>query len=229
MSLLTNLVAYYKLDETSGTTVIDSANTHTGTSANCTVNQTGIINKAYSFNGSSSWIDVTTNPNDFNFLGDFSVAAWVNFSSTNVLRIVEKETPSGAGNVNFGLIIVSKKAYAFLDVVGGAGSGSVTGGADINNSAWHYLVMTRSGTTLTLYVDGSSVGTPATVGSNAINNTTDLYIGVAPGPIQYFAGLIDEVGLWSRALSSAEVLALYNSGNGLSFSFGNSNFLTFFS
>jgi hypothetical protein len=51
MALTDNLVAYYKLDETSGSTAVDVIAANNGTITGATVNQAGKIGTAYSFDG----------------------------------------------------------------------------------------------------------------------------------------------------------------------------------
>jgi hypothetical protein len=99
----------------------------------------------------------------------------------------------------------------------------------INN--WHHVVLTildnRSGV---LYVNGSS----ALTFSGAFNSgSLDMFsIGVdydnsngsAGSPAQYFDGKIDEVAVWNDELTSAEVTAIYNSGNMLTVSSDSGNY-----
>jgi len=70
---------------------------------------------------------------------------------------------------------------------------------------WYHVAVTRSGSTYTLYVDGSAIAT-----ANDPNAIPDpayaLTIGAAEG--FRFNGLIDEVGIYNRALSSSEIQAL---------------------
>jgi len=72
----------------------------------------------------------------------------------------------------------------------------------------------------TLWVDGSSVDTNAN--TRVINNgNAPFAIGAAYGTaaLRYFDGLIDEVGVWDRALSQTEVETLYNDGDGCVYPF----------
>ena len=74
---------------------------------------------------------------------------------------------------------------------------------------WHHLVYTKDTQTATVYIDGVPVGSHAA--SNEIHySPSDLYLGkaFAPGG-EYFSGKLDDVGMWSRSLSAAEVAALY--------------------
>jgi hypothetical protein len=83
-------------------------------------------------------------------------------------------------------------------------TGTVT---DMN---WHHLAVTRSGTTLTFYIDGVEAGTTEVTGSFN-NNPLPLRIGT-DGPEwgvgSMFEGVIDDVRLYNRGLSAVEIQAL---------------------
>jgi hypothetical protein len=63
----------------------------------------------------------------------------------------------------------------------------------------------------------TSASTITTGGTPAVNG----YIGLELQANSYFKGIIDEVGIWNRALSASEVATLYHSGSGNPF--GNSS------
>jgi hypothetical protein len=102
----------------------------------------------------------------------------------------------------------------------------------INN--WHHVVLTiGSDQDGVLYVNGSS----ATTFSGAYSGSLDRFSiavdydsvtvdgeAVAGNPTQYFDGKIDEVAVWNDELTSAEVTAIYNSGNMLNVSSDSGNY-----
>ena len=78
-----------------------------------------------------------------------------------------------------------------------------------NSTAWHYVAATVAGGTLVGYVDGVSIGTA----SMSDREGDQLVIGDYDTSGSYaFFGTIDEVRVYSRALSAAEVKQLYNLG-----------------
>ena len=99
----------------------------------------------------------------------------------------------------------------------------------INN--WHHVVLTigdnRSGV---LYVNGSSALTISAANGEggldmfSIGVDYDSSSGSAGNPAQYFDGKIDEVAVWNDELTSAEVTAIYNSGNMLNVSSDSGNY-----
>ena len=56
--LTTDIVSYYKFDETTGTTATDSAGSSSGSISGATINQPGKIDKSYSFDGNNDYINI---------------------------------------------------------------------------------------------------------------------------------------------------------------------------
>jgi len=99
----------------------------------------------------------------------------------------------------------------------------------INN--WHHVVLTiRDNRSGVLYVNGSSALTISAANGEggldmfSIGVDYDSSSGSAGNPAQYFDGKIDEVAVWNDELTSAEVTAIYNSGNMLNVSSNSGNY-----
>lgn len=90
-----------------------------------------------------------------------------------------------------------------------------------NDNKWHHFLVTISGTAIQMYIDGVFSGSN-TIGDK---NFTDpgLESRIGADTTAHFPGSIDEVRIYNRALSAAQVSALYNSG---ATKFGGSNTLT---
>lgn len=74
--------------------------------------------------------------------------------------------------------------------------------------AWHHVVGVRRGSIVELYLDGAMGGTGEASTLGEIDPETDLLIGYDE-ELAHFAGAVDEVRVWSRALSAAEIAALH--------------------
>jgi hypothetical protein len=84
----------------------------------------------------------------------------------------------------------------------------------VSTNTWQHIVYTRDGTTQKLYVNGVSQSL-LTDNPQTLSNTTNVrLIGAFPTASQYFSGVIDEVRVYNRALSAAEVLEHYLSSKG---------------
>jgi len=217
MALTDNLVSYWKLDESSGNAA-DSvgSNTLTNTSVSYV---TGKIGNAAQF-GSGKKL---TSPNDTSLnTSNFTLSAWVYFTGTNSQqsRIAERDDVSterlwiattGESNTTFDFYAWNSTGTLF------SANG---GGTNLSQNAWHHVVATWDGSYIKRYVDGSAYGTDLSVSGSLKGATEPLTIGNDTyGINRYLAGNIDEVGIWSRALTSTEVTELYNGGAGLQYPF----------
>ena len=76
---------------------------------------------------------------------------------------------------------------------------------------WYHFAITRNGNVYTIYTNGIAIGSQTD--TNTIPNpNAPLTIGAAEG--MYFNGLLDEISIYNRALSSDEIAAIYNAGSG---------------
>ncbi|MFZ1108526.1 MAG: LamG domain-containing protein [Rhodomicrobium sp.] len=213
-SLLTGLSAYWKFDEGSGTTAYDSS----GNGANLTLSGsswgTGIINSCFNPNG-SVYASVTNSAIRQNY--SFTYSTWVKLSSIPGTSVVIAEIGTTGGDENLWLYY---NPYPYIQY-GMTSSGAITDYPTISAGVWYHIVVVLDtvAQTFSLYINGSlakssSIGTERYTGSSSLIRVGAYY---TDGFI--FTGLIDETGLWSRALTLAEIGVLYNSGAGKSYPF----------
>jgi hypothetical protein len=82
------------------------------------------------------------------------------------------------------------------------------------DSCWHHIVATRQGNLAKIYVDGVLAASDNITCFGSPASTQPLEIGGLPGdPSSCFAGFIDEVVLWNRALASTEISGLWAAGS----------------
>ncbi len=211
-SLSAGLKSYYKLDETSGTTVTDSLGTNNLTNTGATVNQTGKIGKAYSFVTD----DYIENPP---LLGSsFTLSLW---TKTNTISgaddfIYSKDDGGVWADVQFRLYRKDAKFYFELgNTAGSSFSTDTSSKGNIATGTWYHIVVTFDGTNLILYLDNSSADT-ATFSGTRVSATRSAYISGRAGGL-YYDGTLDEIGIWNRSLSPSEITDLYNSGDGMTY------------
>ncbi len=74
----------------------------------------------------------------------------------------------------------------------------------IEADTWYHVVATYDGAVGRVYVDGDPVGEEA-MGGSSLQTAGDLHIGIREGDERHLVGAIDEVAVYDRALSRAEV------------------------
>lgn len=195
-SIMDGLVAYYTMDSLN--LIDNSGNNNNGTNYGATIT-TGISNNALSFNGSSNYVDCGS-PTSLNFgLGDFSCSLWV---KQNALSSGEQDFITKLSDTGF-VVGVWQSGRVFFYIGGSTNADWV--GLTANN--WFHLVFLRRSGIKYIYSNGIEVAN--FVGNVSVDNANSLYIGKANGSTYYFNGLIDEVRIYNRALSAAEVKQLY--------------------
>jgi hypothetical protein len=222
MALTDNLVHYWKMDEASGN-IADSVGSNTGTATSLLYGATyGKINGGSGFDGALSKIALTT----FAFDGtNKTISLWCNIASDCVDRgtLVYSQNSATTPYWEIGVAVSSaERRIYYSDHV----SGRITYTTDIK-SAWHHVAVTKSGATITVYVDGVSRASGSGISGNDNAGITVSKIGANYADGSKYKGNMDEVGVWSRALSGAEIASLYNSGSGSQYPFSTSNIKVF--
>ncbi len=151
------------------------------------------------FNGSSSGI--TFNSSSLPSSG-FSISAWINTTSLSNQGVVEwGDQATGERRSLMVLSEGSGHKAAFSGF-----SANVLGSTSLSTNTWYHIVVTETGGNVVVYLNGSQNGS-GSVTLNSYTSTTG-YIG-RTGFGEYFDGKIDQVRLFSKALSSSEVSTLY--------------------
>jgi hypothetical protein len=197
LALTDGLVLYYTMDSIDGATLLDnSGNNYHGTNYGATPT-TGINGNALSFNGTSNYVQ-SSYPNST----AYTLSCW--YKGTHLplaLEISLFNIARANGSTRIGLHIDTN---GYLNVYNY--SNNLTTTTKVNNNVWHHCVATNTGTNAFIYVDGEQRNTAA------YPLTTDYFNQLRIGRNvndTYCSGLIDEVRLYNRALSAAEVKQLY--------------------
>ena len=209
------LVSYYKLDANSN----DSVGSNNGTDTAISYANPGIIGNCATFNG-SSYIDIPYNINLDPTL--VSVSAWIKTSATT--RQIIFRNGYGGSTKGYQLYVEETTGtlgfYAYHTV----SSKLITSTNPVNDGNWHHVVGLYDGTNISIYIDGVSAQTPVAFSGFLYDSSVDCYIGNDSAITNYpFIGSIDELAIFSRALSASEISSLYNSGVGRALQYFGSN------
>jgi len=210
-------VGYWKLDEISGST-LDSVNTNNGTLINSpTQGAAGKIGTCYTFVDTSSQ-SISMGEVSALKLPKLSVSAWFKATINHYDCIVSEIN----GSLSAGWAITTELSKLRCRLGDNATHAiNIDGTTNVITGAWFHVVLTSDGTYGKMYINGKQEGGNVAFPYNLAYGTgSDGYFrigarGSLPG--QFFNGSIDEVGIWNRALTAAEVSTLYNSGNALAY------------
>ncbi|MBI2580281.1 hypothetical protein HYV85_00555 [Candidatus Woesearchaeota archaeon] len=166
--------------------------------------------KALVFDGENDFVN-TTNDESVNFTSkNFTVEAWIKPAfSGGTHTIVSK----GAQEVASWRFFIYQNTWLILETVnsGGNPQTGINNYAFANNT-WYHVAAVRTGDNVTVYIDGVNRTNILAVHNNIIPTTKNLVIGSVGTGAQFFNGSIDEVKVWSRALSSQEINASFQAG-----------------
>ncbi len=219
-----SMVGYWKFDEGTATSTIDSSgNGNTGTLIGGTWTS-GKVGGALSFNGTMGQYVDAGDPAPLQLAGSFTISAWINpsaFPGTDDNPILDKRDNGPA--CSFALNVTrdngSEQVYVQAATPGNACTPSAYMGqryttATIAAGQWYHVagVFNAASQTLDIYLNGliNDGILSGTIPSSLYNSTGPLQVAQRIYDANYFQGSIDDVRLYSRALTAAEVLALYN-------------------
>ena len=209
-----HLIAYYPFN---GNANDESGNGHNATVYNATLanNRFNEPEKAYYFDGDGDYIDL----GDWEMGGEMSICVWVKYSAfNNYARVFSFANGApGSGSWYYDCISLYNTDYdphAIFYVVNGSTDAvwkSVSQENFFSDTSWTFTTVVMQGATLKLYRDGILVATN-TEGQEPNSVTrTDQYLGHQNMSWdQWFNGLIDDLRIYSRALTDDEIALLYN-------------------
>jgi hypothetical protein len=197
-------VAAYNFNAGTGTMLSDvSGNNNTGTITAGTWSTTGKYGGALSFNGTSSRVSVP-DAASLDLTTGMTLEAWVNPSALGTAwrTVIMKEQP--ANNLTYALYGNTDTSRPSAHVYTAGGETILKGTAALALNAWTHLATTFDGSMLRMYVNGVLVSSVAVTGP-IVQTTGALRIGGNTIWSEWFRGLIDDVRVYSRALSAAEL------------------------
>lgn len=222
-SLTTNLVAYWRLDETgSNISRADSVGTNTLTDVNNVQSVTDAMytNSCYFVSNSLQRLSAVPGP-DFSKSNEmWAMCFWSKFIETNVTHQIVGQW-SSAYPRDFTVSISSGQQMTMVLNTNGSAGPVVTISPRVTTNVWHMVTLMHDGTNLGFWIDLTKTNVVTGSSLPKTNCGKPLYIGHDGHSGQpYFSGYIDEVAYWKgRVLSNLDVTNLYNSGTGVTYPF----------
>jgi hypothetical protein len=214
-------LAYWRFDETSGSTAIDSVGGYNGTyTGGYTLGQPGIPSSgrpSVSLNGTSGYINCGA-PAALKLTAAWTLEAWVYLTGTPSGCGVITELDTGSSNpvlyeLGFGIDQGTGSTLRVGYYTGGP-TWNVVVGPTLSLYTWHQIIGTWDGTTLRLYADGAEVASGAqTPGPVAGMNGIRIGVSHSATSPKYFPGKIDEAAIYNYALAPSRVSAKYTAGS----------------
>lgn len=209
------LAAYWRFEGNSN----DSKGSNNGTDTAITYSiPDGKFGQGATFNGSTSEITIP-DAAALKPTGTFSIAAWIKTSKLNSNTIFQSFSSAPVAGFYFSVGNTNGK----VGLVVGNNTGSTANvnyktadsTTSVNDNIWHHVAGVYNGTDIRIYVDGVLETTVAWAGGVAYGASNLVRIGCQTdfGPEQnFYNGQLDDLGLWSTALTAAQVESLYRGG-----------------
>lgn len=223
-NLSTNLVSCWELQETSGARV-DSHGTNDLTDNNTVGYGVGhILTNAADFEQTNSeYLSIAdASQTGLDGMSDLSFSFWFKLESTSDYGTYVSKWGNSTATYSF----LVRQAIGDLDTMAVyVGDGTNVGGGNITGLAlslatWYHAVVTFDSSTgdIKLYINNVLKGTIASSVTGIANTSPDFMLGVADNggtPAWFLDGMLEQVCIWSKVLTSTEITDLYNSGSGI--------------
>jgi arylsulfatase A-like enzyme len=204
-------VAYWKFDETSGLSAADSSgNGYTGVLVNGPAWSSGHVDGALNFDGVNDYVSTVDDPLDLT--GSLTIVGWVYHTNNSLVHHIASKNQNKIATPWQLAILTSNKLRSYTR---GNNIDQMIDSSDVVSlNAWHHVVFVRdaANSKVTFYIDGvqDSGGwkayTPAQVAASAV---TAKIGSRADAAANFFSGKLDDLRIYDRALSSVEILELY--------------------
>jgi hypothetical protein len=233
-ALLTGLLAAWNFDEISGNIVDITGNGINLTPNALTYSQLGKLTDCCEWDGSTSYAYLNSATNYLTPASNHSIACWVyrvGDSPADAEGVIMSKYWSVTGYRCYRFLLIDStdgtnpnRFYAsYYDSSDAMTYLQYDPPSDIWIGNWKHVVYTRSGSNLTLYVDGEPVATGS--GGNGSmrqqTNTVRDHVGSVHRSSttrdNFLYAKMNQLAVWDIALTSDQVLGLFNNGNGLAF------------
>jgi len=197
------LMGYWSFDTLGNLAADASGHGNDGILINGPVSGPGKVGNGLTFNGANSYVDL---PTVDMFTGPFTISAWVKFAQVNRGTDNTILGHGVAGDWNRGLHLVERGGKPYFGFWGN----DLQGNTPLQANQWTQIVATFDGSQKALYVNGVLDSTQTS--SPYLGSGANAQLGRLPwGNLDTVLGTLDEVRIYTRAISAAEVGNLFSS------------------
>jgi hypothetical protein len=201
------LIGYWKLNQTSGTTVVDSSSFGQNGTVSGGTNWSSRCNGVgtFDFNGSGNYISIP-NASHLQPTSAMTITGWIRGDSWSSGTDVDVILRKGEDNPNnYQLAIADGRVALYLD---DSDTSGIRGNTVLATGQWYHVAATWDGTDVRIYLNGQLDNTPTSRTGTIGTDTRPVYIGGRTGA-DYFNGMIYDVQFYNYALTQAEINALF--------------------
>ncbi len=213
------LVLSLNFDEANGLPPLDASASGRNGAITGAVRVPGKVGRAMSFDGVNDWVTVLDGAANtpLDLTNGMTLEAWVNPGTmTGWETVIMKER--GANNLSYALYAMDGGASGSTAPAGvvrvNPSDRTVQGTSQLPSGAWSHLATTYDGVTQRLYVNGVQVASRPQTGNMAAGNQALRIGGNGSFAGEFYNGLIDNVRVYNRALSAAEIGAEITAAGG---------------
>ena len=182
-----------------------NVNHFTNYGATPATDRNGTANAALAFNGTNQYMQCSTPGFQMGPTSNYTVSFWLNRPVQGYgVALMHGTTTNGNFIWNFQTNTTNGIQYG----TNKQGSAWTWAQSTYTVGSWNHMVATFQGGSMTLYVNGVQAATATYPHTGAAQTTLPLWLGRGVGG-GYFAGSLDDLGIWNRVLTSAEIGSLY--------------------
>ena len=183
-----------------------------GTPLNGAAFAPGKVGSAFSFDGVDDFVTVPYRPS-LNLTQTLSIDAWVKPSVANLYGGIVEKTVNDHVNTQYMMDLEGGVVFFRLIIVPGVDHRTVRSNLPIPVNEWTHVVGTWDGNLMRLFINGVEQTETVAVTESINSGAGPTRIGSLGDNVYRFNGLIDEVEIFSRALSAEEIVAIYDAGS----------------
>jgi hypothetical protein len=200
------LAAYYPLD---GNTNDASGNGHDARNFGAVLapDRFGVANHAYAFNGQGAYLNTMAT---FDF-PERTVAFWFNMAAYT--GIYQRVLVQNCNALQYGSFGAGVTPDSLLEARAGGNGSFMPGPMKVQTGKWYHIALVRHEGLEIYYVDGVAIDTSTASSGGSFSQNCYTMIGSTRLPDRFFDGLVDDVRVYDRALTSSEIESLYSAGS----------------